>query len=226
MATHLDLEEQEQLEDLKAFWKQYGNLITWIAIVVLAALAGWNAYQYWQRSQAVQAAAMFDEVQRVVQAGDPEKIERAFNDMKDRFAGTAYASQAGLQVGKVLFDAGKLDGAKAALQWVVDKSPDAGYASVARLRLAGVLLENKEDAQALKLLDADMGPEYAALRADRRGDIEMSMGNKAAARADYLVAYQGLDAREDYRRLVEVKLNALGVDPVAAANSGSPAASK
>ena len=169
---------------------------------------------------------MFDEVQRVVQAGDPEKIERAFNDMKDRFAGTAYASQAGLQVGKVLFDAGKLDGAKAALQWVVDKSPDAGYASVARLRLAGVLLENKEDAQALKVLDADMGPEYAALRADRRGDIEMSMGNKAAARADYLVAYQGLDAREDYRRLVEVKLNALGVDPVAAANSGSPAASK
>ncbi len=61
MANHLDLEEQEQLDQLKHFWKQYGNPITWLLIVVLGSVAGWNFYQYWQRSQASQAAIMFDE---------------------------------------------------------------------------------------------------------------------------------------------------------------------
>ena len=60
MANHLDLEEQEQLDQLKHFWKQYGNPITWGLIVVLAAFTGWNVYQYWQRNQASQASAMYD----------------------------------------------------------------------------------------------------------------------------------------------------------------------
>ena len=213
MANHLDLEEQEQLDQLKAFWNQYGNAVTWICIVLLAVLASWNGYQYWQRSQAAQAAAMFDEVQKVTVAGDPEKIERAFNDMKDRFASTSYAAQAGLQTGKALYDAGNTDAAKRVLQWVMEHASDTGYATIARLRLAGIVFDAKDDAQALKLLDADVGPEFAALRADRRGDIYRDMGNKAQAKTEYLVAYQGLDPQEQYRRLVEVKLNALGVDP-------------
>ena len=66
MATqHLDLEEQEQLDQLKHFWKQYGNLITWVLIAVLGAYAGWNGYQYWQRSQAAQASALYGEIERL-----------------------------------------------------------------------------------------------------------------------------------------------------------------
>ena len=42
MATHLDLEEQEQLDQLKAFWKQYGNLVSWVLIVVLGGYAAWK----------------------------------------------------------------------------------------------------------------------------------------------------------------------------------------
>jgi predicted negative regulator of RcsB-dependent stress response len=52
MAKHLDLEEQEQLDDLKHFWKSYGNLITWTLIVAFGAYAAWNGWQYWQRTQA------------------------------------------------------------------------------------------------------------------------------------------------------------------------------
>ena len=76
MATqHLDLEEQEQLDQIKHFWKQYGNLITWLLIAVLAAYAGWNGFQYWQRSQASQASALYGgkdmaEVGAAVGAGD------------------------------------------------------------------------------------------------------------------------------------------------------------
>jgi predicted negative regulator of RcsB-dependent stress response len=217
MANNLDLEEQEQLDEIKHFWKQYGNAITWVLIIVLGAYAGWNGWQYWQRSQAAQAAAMFDEVDKVSREGDADKLQRAFDDMKSRFASTAYAPQAGLLVAKTLYEAGKADAAKAALTWVAEKSTDAGYASVGRLRLAGLLMDSKAYDEALKLLDTGMSPEFAALQADRRGDILLAQGKKPEAKEQYLKAYKQMDERTDYRRMVLVKLNSLGVDPLAEA---------
>ncbi len=215
MANHLDLEEQEQLDQLKHFWAQYGNIITWVLIAILGAIALWNGYQYWQRSQAAQAAAMFDEVERVVRAGDMDKAERAFSDMRERFASTTYAPQAGLLLAKVAYEAGKADVAKSALTWVVDKSSDKGYAAIARLRLAGVLLDAKAFDEALKTLDGDVTQEFSGLVSDRRGDIYAAQGKRAEAANEYQKAYKALDERSDYRRLVEVKLNALGVNPAA-----------
>lgn len=213
MANHFDLEEQEQLDEIKHFWKQYGNAITWCCIVVLGAFAAWNGYQYWQRSQAAQAAAMFDEVQKVAASQDTEKLERAFNDMKDRFSATAYAPLSGLMVARSLYDAGKADTAQGILRWVAEKSSDQGYASIARLRLAGILLDTKAYDEALKVLESNQSPEFKGLTADRRGDIAMEKGDRAMAKEAYLEAYRSMDERAEYRRLVEVKLNALGVDP-------------
>lgn len=213
MANQLDLEEQEQLDQLKHFWKQYGNPITWGLIVVLAAFTGWNVYQYWQRNQASQASAMYDEVERVLRANDPEKIDRAFGDMKEKFGSTAYAQQAGLLVAKSYYEAGKIDLAKAALSWVAEKSSDEGYQAIARLRLAAVLLESKAFDEALKQLSGSFPADFQALVADRKGDIFQLKGDKAQALAEYNKAYKGMDERTEYRRLVEIKLNALGVDP-------------
>ncbi len=213
MANHLDLEEQEQLDQLKHFWNQYGNLITWALIAVLGAFASWNGYQWWQRNQATQAAAMFDEVERVVRSGDVAKAERAFTDMKERFASTAYAQQAGLLFGKMAFESGKADTAKAALTWVAEKSSDTGYQAVARLRLSSLLMEAKAFEEALAVVDKDFPLEFAPLVADRKGDIFSVQGKRAEAIAQYQKAYRGLDERTDYRRLVEVKLNALGASP-------------
>ncbi len=122
MANHLDLEEQEQLDQLKHFWKQYGNWITWGLIVVLGAVAAWNGFQLWQRNQSTQAAAMFDEVEKVTKAGDPQKAERAFFDMKERFASTVYTQQAGLLVAKMNYEAGKPEVSKGILRWLSSES--------------------------------------------------------------------------------------------------------
>jgi predicted negative regulator of RcsB-dependent stress response len=210
MANHLDLEEQEQLDQLKHFWQQYGNLTTWILIAVLSCIAAWNGYQWWQRNQAAQAAAMFDEVERVVRSGDVTKSERAFVDMRERFASTAYAQQAGLMVAKLAYDAGKADVAKTSLQWMVDKSYDRSYASIARLRLSALMMDAKEFDAAIKLLDEEKSTEFAPLVSDRKGDIYSLKGKKAEAVIEYEKAYKGLEDRVEYRRLVEVKLNALG----------------
>ena len=228
MANHLDLEEQEQLDQLKHFWKQYGNIITWVLIAVLGAYAAWNGYQYWQRNQAMQAAAMYDELERVARQGDMAKVDRAFGDMKERFAGTTYAQQSGLLVAKLNYEAGKVDAAKAALVWVAEKSSDTSYQAIARLRLASILADAKNYPDAMAQLAGTFPAEFAPLVADRKGDILALQGKPQEARAEYERAYKGLDDRSEYRRLVEVKLNALGVDPKPAASvaaSGSqPAA--
>ena len=136
--------------------------------------------------------------------------------MQERFASTAYAPQAGLLVAKTLYESGKVDPAKAALTWVAEKSSDAGYASVARLRLAGVLMDGKAYDEALKVLDSGITEEFAALQADRRGDILLAQGKKPEAKEQYLKAFKLFDESTDYRRLVLVKLNTLGVDPMVA----------
>lgn len=214
MANQLDLEEQEQLDQLKHFWKQYGNLITWALIVVLGAFASWNFYQYWQRSQATQASAMYDEVERVVNSPDSAKIDRAFGDMKERFASTTYAQQAGLLVAKRYYSAGQVDAAKAALSWVADKSSDPGYQALAKLRLAGLLMDSKAYDEALKQLGGSFPASFDALVADRKGDILLLQGKKPQAVAEYEKAFRSFEERTEYRRLVEVKLNSLGVDPL------------
>src|SRR5262245_35578895 len=125
MATHLDLEEQEQIDQLKHFWKQYGNLITWVLIAVLGAYAAWNGWNWWEREQSVKAGALFDEVDRAAQAGDADRAAAVFANLKDRFGGTAYAQQGGLLLAKAQFDKGQADNARATLAWVADNATEA-----------------------------------------------------------------------------------------------------
>ena len=218
MANHLDLEEQEQLDQIKHFWKQYGNLITWALILVLGVFAGWNLFQRWQLNQASQAAALYDEVERVVKTGDVAKLDRVFSDMKDKFPSTSFAQQAGLGAAKSFFEAGKIEESKSALAWVAEKSTDEGYKAIARLRLAGILIDGKSYDEAQKQLAGSFPLEFAALVADRKGDAFFLQGKKAEAKAEYEKAYKAFDERTEYRRLVEVKLNSLGVNPRTDAN--------
>jgi predicted negative regulator of RcsB-dependent stress response len=224
MAKHLDLEEQEQLAELKHFWKRYGNAISWALIVIFSAVAAWNGYHYWQRNQAAQAAVMYDEVERAALAGDMPKLDRSLADMQERYGRTAYAEQAALLAARVYYDKGNLDASKGALGWVAAKASDDGYQSIAKLRLSGIFLEAKAYDDALKQVSGDMPKSFAALAADRRGDILAAQGKKTEAKAEYQKAYKDFDERSEYRRLVEVKLNALGVDPAGAAQVATAAA--
>ena len=223
MATHLDLEEQEQLDQLKHFWKQYGNLITWLLVALLGAFAAWNGWNWWQRDQAVKAGAMFDELDRAAQAGDAERTGRIFGDLKERYPRTAFAQQGGLLAAKVQADKGQGDAALGSLGWVAEHAVETEYATVARLRAAGVLLDQKKYAEALQQLDAATAPDFAALAADRRGDVLIAQGKKDEARAAYQKAWAAMDAKVDYRRLIEAKLTALGAAPDAAALPGAAA---
>ena len=178
MATHLDLEEQEQLDQLKTFWKQYGNLVTWALIAVMAAYAGWNGWNWWQRDQAAKSGAMFDQLDKAAKGGDAEQVGRVFSDMKERFPRTAYTQQGGLLAAKTQFAKGQVDAALASLAWVAANAAETEYQTVARMRAAGLLLDQKKYDEALKQLDGATAVEFEALVADRRGDVLLAQGKK------------------------------------------------
>ncbi len=227
MANTFDLQEQEQLDDLKAFWKRYGNLITWVITATLLAFASWNAWGWYQRDQAAKAGAMFEELDKAATAGDVERAGRVFNDMKERFPGTTLTQQAGLMAAMLQYDKGQADAAQASLAWVADKAGEDGYRSIARLRLAGLQLDAKQYEAALKSLDAVTSKEFAGLASDRRGDVLLAQGKKDDARKAYLAAWTAMDPKLDYRRLVEAKLTALAAPPTAvAATATASGASK
>jgi predicted negative regulator of RcsB-dependent stress response len=205
-----DLEEQEQIETLKSWWKQYGNLVTWLLIAALGAYAAWSGWNYYQRSQAAQAGQLYDEITRAVTAKDTARVLRGAADMREKFSRTAYAEMAALTAAKAAFDANDLNGAKAQLQWVVDSGRDEEYRALARIRLAGVLLDEKAYDEGLKVLSADVPVAFAGALADRRGDLLMAQNKVAEARTAYQEALQKSDAKSPGRQLIQLKLDAIG----------------
>lgn len=204
-----DLEEQEQLAELKAFWNKFGNLITWVAIIALAGYAGYNFWNQHQRSQSADASALYEEMRLALSVNDNAKVQRIAADVESKFGGTAYAQMAALGAAKGAFDANDLKAAKAQLQWVVDHGSDE-YKSIAKLRMAGVLLDEKSYDEALKVLGTEFAPQFAGSVADRKGDVLVAQNKLVEARAAYTAALAAMDPKSPGRKLVEVKLESIG----------------
>jgi predicted negative regulator of RcsB-dependent stress response len=224
MASHLNLEEQEQLDRVKQLWKQYGNLVTWVVIIALGGFAAFSQYQNWQRGRSAKAGALYEELDQAAQTGDMKKVERVFGDLREKYPATVAAEQAGLRVAKLQFDFGQPDAARASLEWVVAHGAEKEYQVIARLRLAGLLLDQKKPEEALQALPTDVPPAFEALVADRRGDILHAQGKHAEAKAAWQQALDKMEARLDYRRLVEAKLSSLGPNAPSAAPVAASAA--
>jgi len=222
MAQQLDLQEQEQVDALKAFWKQYGNLITWAVTLVLAVFAGWQFWQKHERDQASQASTMYGELQSAASAGDAKRAAQVFGDMKAKSPKTTYTQLGALLAAKAQADKGDVVDATATLQWVADNGNEEN-AAVAHLRLAGLLADAKKYDDALKQLALVKPASFVALVSDRRGDIELAQGQREAAIKAYKSAYDGLPDTAQYRILVDAKLTALGAAPAASAAASGAA---
>jgi predicted negative regulator of RcsB-dependent stress response len=222
-----DLEEQEQLDDLRAWWQRWGNVVTIVAVAACIAAAGVQGWRWYSAKQSEEASALFTGLSQAVRAQDLPKARDATAQLEDKFARTGYAPRAALVLAKMMFDSGDAAGARTQLQWVIDKSDEADLKEIARYRLAEVLINDKAYDEALKVLDAKHGAPYAGLYADLRGDALAMAGRAAEARAAYVDALAKLDAKSTYKQYVQVKLDALGgadaPAPAPTAPSGSAA---
>lgn len=219
MATY-DLEEQEQISELKLWWQQYGRLLLAVAIAALAAVTAYNLWQRYQRSQAVEASAIFAALQSAAAAGDAQKARDAGGDLISKYGATHYAAMGALVSARALYESGDSASAKARLQWAMDEVKDAELRDIARLRLAGVLFDEKAHDEALKVLAeapvTPLAPRYAELR----GDILSATGKTVEARQAYQDALARLDAAQKeaargqggnaLREVLQAKLDATG----------------
>jgi predicted negative regulator of RcsB-dependent stress response len=213
----LDLEEQEQIDQLKAFWQKHRNLITSVLTVVLLAYAAYSAFQWWRNSQATEAAKLYETMVSAIVKGDKDQTLRAANDLQKDFARTSYAAMSSLVAARIAADAG--DSAKAIdyLRWGAKNSSNDAYLALAKLRLVTQLIEQGGDqnfAEADQILKEKPIQGFEALWLERRGDWYLVQKKSAEARASYQEAWKKLDQSkelpEEARRLLKVKIDALG----------------
>lgn len=221
-----DLEEQEQLAEIKAWWKMYGNLVVNVLLGVLIAVAAWMGWTRYQGSQSSQASLVYSVLQNATQAKDSARIKAANGELVEKFGGTRYASLGALMTAKAMLDAGDAKTAKLQLAWVAEQGKDE-LRDVARLRLAAVLIDEKAYDEALKQLEGTVNAAFVARFADTRGDVLLAQGKKTEAQNAYREALTKLDeaakaAAGDsapdaqsqsgamYRELVQQKLDAQG----------------
>jgi predicted negative regulator of RcsB-dependent stress response len=221
-----DLEEQDQLDDLKAWWGRWGNTVATVLVVAALAAAAVQGWRWWNVRKAEEAAVLFNAVTMAARANDVAKARDAVAQLTDKFAGSGYSPRAAFIVAKMQFDAGESAAARAHLQWVVDHADESELKEIARYRLAELMLNDKQYDDALKMLDAKHGEPFSGLYADLRGDAHAAAGRTAEARAAYQEALTKFDAKAQYRNYVQVKLESLGVaaEAPAAAAPAAPAA--
>jgi predicted negative regulator of RcsB-dependent stress response len=206
-----DLEEQEQLATIKAWWKDNGTNLLLLVVAIAVGVAGWQGWRNWQAGQAQQAGALYDTLAKAAQTNDPKALRDAGGTLVESFPRTLYASMGALAAARFYVERGELKEARAQLQWVVDRSPSDELRDLARLRLAGVLLDEKSHDAALAQLAekhaASLDAQFAALK----GDVLVAKNQPAEARAAYRLALEKSDSRNAaFRNSVQLRLDALG----------------
>lgn len=205
-----DLEEQEQIDALKQFWKQYGGLIIALVIAALVTFGGVRGWKHYQLARAEDASALFMKLEESNRKNDLGEIRKLGGELVGKYGSTVYGPMAALVMARTNYDSGDAATAAEQLQWAIDKAADDELVAVARLRLAAIRLDEKKFDEALKLLDAKHGESLVPLYADLRGDVLVAQGKPDEARAAYKVALEKSAAASNYRNLVQIKFDALG----------------
>lgn len=205
-----DLEEQEQLDELKAWWKEHGNLVLLVVAAGVLSIAAFQGWRYYRHSQAVAAVTLYGQLDRAERSGDRKKVRDLAGELARNYGATPYATFGALSAARASFDAGDLAGAKSQLQWVLEHAREDEIRDLARLRLAGVLLDEKNHAEALKLAEVKPVDAMAGLYADLKGDILVAQGKIAEARGAYQLALDRSEANSPYRATIQIKLDSLG----------------
>jgi predicted negative regulator of RcsB-dependent stress response len=217
MATY-DLEEQEQLDELKTWWKMHGNLVTAVVVAVAVAALAWQGWNWWQRKQSANASVLYTAIQQAAAANDAKRARDIAGELIDKYSSTSYAGMAALLSARVQADAGDSKTARAELTWAAENAKEDASRDLARLRLAAVLLDDKAYDEALQQLSKEPAAAFVPRYDELKGDVLAAQGKPTEAKAAYQAALTKMDelARTEggqpqpYREILQTKLESLG----------------
>jgi len=204
-----DLEEQEQIDELKAWWKTNGKMVTNAVLALVIAYAGYQGWHMYQNKQSVEASTEYQALQ-VTDEKDLKAIQAKSAVLMDKYSTTPYAGRAALLAAKANYAASDVKSAKAQLEWAAKNAKESSVSAIATLQLANILAEEKDYQGALKLLEASHDAGFDGLFSDLKGDVLVALGKKSEAKAAYEHALTKLEPSGKYRVLTQQKLEALG----------------
>lgn len=226
MSVHLS--EEEQLEVLKRWWKDYGKTVV---IAVLVAAVGYFGFTSWQdhkRQKAENASVIYEQLLKLVNVepgqtitdADKATLTHLANQLKEENSKSMYAHSAAFFLAKLAVESNLLDAAVNELKWILSAKPDAATEQLARLRLARVLTAQKAYDEALAQLSPEPAAAFVADYAEARGDILKLQGDLDAARTAFEKALTSIDPQQQERyMLLQMKVDDLKT------NDSVPAAS-
>lgn len=204
-----DLEEQEQLDEFKAWWKKNGKLATNLVLSALIAYTAWQGYGYYQNKKSIEASTLYQTLV-VTEASKLAEIKTQAAKLTADYASTPYAGRAAILAAKASLAASDTKAAKAQLEWAAKNAKESTTKAIASLQLAGILFEEKNYDTALQLLKNDADKGFMGLKEDLKGDIYLAQGKKTEAKKAYEAALNELDAQGRMQQYTRQKLEALG----------------
>jgi predicted negative regulator of RcsB-dependent stress response len=205
-----DLEEQEQLDEFKAWWKKNGKMATNLALALVVAYAAWQFYGYYQNKKAVEASSLFQTLV-VNDLSKTAEIKAQSAKLMEDFSGTPYAGRAAVFAAKANFAANDSKSAKAQLEWAIKNAKENAVKAIASLQLAEILYDEKSYDEANKVLAAISDKGFEGLKANLQGDVLLAQGKQAEAKKSYQTALENLDEQGKLHQYTQQKLESLGV---------------
>ncbi len=206
MAAHL--EEQQELDDFKYFWKNWGR---WLFALLIAAALGYLGYIIYKdhkisqnREAAEVLAQMVDKAQS---KADSKQINADLLKLQQDYPDTVPAAQATMMVAATEFDAGRYDTAAGHLNWVLSNQKAPLIQALAAQRLAVVLLQQKKYAEALAALDTKVDADFAPILLETKGDVYAAQNKTKEAAQSYQQALEKLPKEAIERELLQMKLD-------------------
>jgi predicted negative regulator of RcsB-dependent stress response len=206
----LDLEEQEQVDEAKAWWKQHGNKVIWGVTAFLLVAAGWRGWQTWTHTQAAEASMLFDQSVQAASMNDLKTAKSAAAQIMENHARSAYSTPAAWLAGRINLEAGDIKSARAQYEYALEHARDDGVRQLASLRLAALHFEEKDYPGAMKRLETEFDPAFQGLVEQLKGDVLAAQGKSAEAHAAYKLALEKLGEKSSLKPLVEIRLDSLG----------------
>lgn len=203
-------EEQEDLDRLKTWWKNYGSSVIFGVTLGVAILVGFRYWTQHTEQQRHTAANLYERLFQDVRAKKTDAAYKTGESLIAEYSSTPYAGMAGLMLARLDFEAGDVAKARERLQWVLEHANDAAVKHAARLRLARVHLSGGDKEAALALLNIEDRAGFEAEYEELKGDILVAQGQRDAARLAYRAALEYLPAGSPYAPMLNMKLDDLG----------------